>query len=254
MRKQFSHGVTAHFNYTWSHTLDEVSNGGLFTYGDSLPAGQINPLSLRANNYGNADYDIRHNFSADWVYTPSVHMGNRFMNELVGGWQWAGKAFWRSGLPFTVVDGNWNGALGNSGAQILATYTGGQVQTSCGAGAAVTPCLNAGAFLNSGDPNFNNFTAWSNQNRNQFRGPGYFDMDMSLFRTFKVREGMTLAVGLQAFNVFNHPNFGLPDSNLGDSTFGIITSMASTPTSPYGNFLGFDSSPRVAQLTGKFVF
>ena len=45
--------------------IDEVSNGGIFTYGDSV-LGQINPLSLRANNYGNADYDIRHNFSADF--------------------------------------------------------------------------------------------------------------------------------------------------------------------------------------------
>jgi hypothetical protein len=253
VRKQFSHGVVAHFNYTWSHALDEVSNGGLFTYGDSL-LGQINPTSLRANNYGNADYDIRHNFSADWVYTPSVHLGNKVLNEVVGGWQWAGKAFWRSGLPFSIIDGNWNGGLGNGGGTILATYTGGQVQTSCGAAAAVTPCLNAGAFLNSGDPNFNNFTAWSNQNRNQFRGPGYFDMDMSLFRTFKIREGMSLAVGLQAFNVFNHPNFANPDNNLGDSTFGNVQSMAGTPTSAYGSFLGFDSSPRVAQLTGKFVF
>jgi hypothetical protein len=59
---------------------------------------------------------------------------------------------------------------------------------------------------------------------------------------------------LQAFNAFNHPNFGLPDAGLGDATFGMVSSMQGTPTSPYGNFLGFDSSPRVVQLTGKFVF
>jgi hypothetical protein len=79
-------------------------------------------------------------------------------------------------------------------------------------------------------------------------------MDMSLFRNFKLKERISLAVGLQAYNVFNHPNFNIPDNGFGDATFGMVTTMATTPTSPYGNFLGFDSSPRVAQITGKIVF
>jgi hypothetical protein len=79
-------------------------------------------------------------------------------------------------------------------------------------------------------------------------------MDMALFRAFHLGEKRALSVGLQAYNVFNHPNFGLPDSGLGDSTFGQITGMVSTPTSPYGNFLGFDASPRIVQVSGKFVF
>jgi hypothetical protein len=251
LAKRFSKAFAGHFNYTWSHAIDEVSNGGIFTYGDSL-LGQINPLSLRANNYGNADYDIRHNFNADFIYAPNFRFGNHAVNAVLGGWEFSTKIFWRTGLPFSVSDGN--SALGNGGGSILATYTGGQAQTSCGAAAALTPCLNASAFLNSGDPNFNNFTAWSPQNRNMFRGPHYFDLDAALFKKFQVTERVALSVGLQAFNAFNHPNFGLPDSTLGDSTFGQITTMASTPTSPYGNFLGFDSSPRVVQLTGKIVF
>ena len=78
VRKRMSHGFVADFNYTWSHAIDEVSNGGLFTYGDSL-LGQINPLSLRANNYGDADYDIRNNFNGDFVYQPSVHTGRKIV-------------------------------------------------------------------------------------------------------------------------------------------------------------------------------
>ena len=249
LTRRFAHGFAAHFNYTWSHAIDEVSNGGIFTYGDSL-LGQINPLSLRANNYGNADYDIRHNFSADWIYEPGFKFHNTIMNAVLGGWQWSGKIFWRTGLPFSVYDGNT--ALGNGGGALLATYTGGQAQTSCGEAAAITPCLNANAFLDSSQ--INNFTAWSNQNRNMFRGPHLFDTDMALFKSFRIAERATFAVGAQAFNVFNHPNFGLPDNTLGDPTFGQITGMASTPTSPYGNFLGFDSSPRVVQITGKIVF
>jgi hypothetical protein len=54
--------------------------------------------------------------------------------------------------------------------------------------------------------------------------------------------------------VFNHPNFGLPDGAIGDSTFGQISGMTGVPTSPYGNFLGFDSSVRVVQLSAKVTF
>jgi len=249
LSKRFSHSFAGHFNYTWSHNIDEVSNGGIFTYGDST-LGQINPLSLRANNYGNSDYDIRHLVSADVIYTPNYHLGNHIMNTAFGGWEVSSKIIWRTGLPFSVFDGNT--ALGNGGGALLATYTGGQAQTSCGAGSAVTPCLNASAFLDSSS--INNFTAWSPQNRNMYRGPHFFDLDAAVFKTFKFRERVALAVGLQAFNLFNHPNFATPDNYLGDSTFGQVLGMISNPTSPYGNFLGFDSSPRVVQLTGKITF
>jgi hypothetical protein len=80
-------------------------------------------------------------------------------------------------------------------------------------------------------------------------------MDLNLFKNFKV-ERFNIAIGAQAFNAFNHPNFGLPNATFftGDTTFGTISSMQGTPTSPYGNFLGFDSSPRVMQVSFKLVF
>jgi hypothetical protein len=97
-------------------------------------------------------------------------------------------------------------------------------------------------------------TAYSTQRRNQYTGPRFFDMDMGLFKTFRVTEGVQLGVGAQAFNVFNHPNVGQPDNGLGDPTFGQINSMQPMPTSPYGVFLGFDSSVRVVQVSGNFIF
>jgi hypothetical protein len=253
LAKRFSKGLAGHLNYTWSHNLDEASNGGVFTSGDSTLT-QINPLGLRQSNYGNSDYDIRHNFSADWVYTPTVHMNSKFMSQLLGGWEWAGKAFWRSGLPFSIS--SVDTALGNYSGTILGTYAPGATTATaqpgnCGAAAATTPCLNVNAFS---DPTVPSFTAWSTQNRNQFRGPGYFDMDMTIFRTFKVGERLTMKAGIQAFNILNHPNFANPDSGVGDSTFGQILSTAGTPTSPYGSFLGFDSSPRIIQLSARITF
>jgi Carboxypeptidase regulatory-like domain len=251
-RKQFSHGLSAGANYTWSHNLDETSNGGLFTYGDSLLE-QINPTSLRANNYGNSDYDIRNLFNAYWVYDPTFNFSSRFMRSVFNGWEWSGKWFWRSGLPFSVTDNNT--AAINYGGNFLAEPLAGQAGEpgGCGQAAAVTPCLNANAFFNLAT-SATAYTTLSSQTRNQYRGPGYFNIDMNLYKTFHFGEQRKLGVGVQAFNVFNHPNFGLPDSGMGDATFGQILGMASAPTSPYGSFLGFDSSVRVVQLSAKFVF
>jgi hypothetical protein len=261
LRRNFAKWFSAHANYTWAHNLDELSNGGLFTYGDSLPLNQLCPQSLRQCNYGSSDYDIRNSFNADFVVHPSYHFNNTFMNYAFGGWEWSGKMFWRGGLPFSVVDGNLNGGIVNGTATVLATpIMGGNAPglSQCGEGAAsivgtATPCLNAAAFYDSSQT----FTApngFSTQRRNQYTGPRFFDMDMGLFKTFKITEGVQLGVGAQAYNVFNHPNFQNPDSTLGDSTFGQISAMQPMPTSPYGVFLGFDSSVRVVQVSGKIIF
>ena len=255
--KRFAHSISAHLSYTWSHDLDECSNGCLFSDGNAVTVGgQVNPLNLRTNNYGNGDYDIQHNFSGDFVIDPTVHLGSAVANHILNGWEFSGKIFWRSGLPFTVTDSN--SALGNGGGAIFATPLGqGWGGMSCGAAAAgapgvATPCINSNVYLNSAL--INNFTAWSPATRNQLFGPHYFDLDLNLYRTFKIAEKVTLGFGIQAFNALNHPNFGQPDAALGDGSTGIISTMAATTTSPYGSFLGFDSSVRVTQISGKIIF
>ena len=263
VRLQYHSWLMSHFNYTFSHTLDETSNGGLFVIG-GWPNGynvqtQINPGSLRANNYGNADYDIRHLFNADYVVTPPVHFNNMFAKAVLGGWQWSGKVFARSALPYTVLDANAFGDLAyNNALSVVANQISGGANPSCGVGAVVTntnvkPCTNAAAFSNTAATGFA-YTSYPNQTRNQYRGPMYVDFDMGLFKTFSVKERFHFGLGATAFNVFNHPNFNLPDSLLGSPTFGQILGMQGVPTSPYGNFLGFDSSVRVVQLSLKLNF
>ena len=254
IRKHLSHGLSFDLNYTWSHGLDDVSNGGVFAINTNTSIGtQISPYGLRQGNYGNSDYDIRHSLTGDWVYSPTYRLGNHLMNSVFGGWQWSGKTFLRSGMPFTVTDNNWSGAITNTDAPILA-YPTGPYTNSCGASAVNTPCLNANSFVQSASGSFTNYPGISPQSRNQFRGPGYFDVDMQVYKTFRIAERVTFGLGAQAFNVLNHPNYAVPDSGFGDATFGSILQMAGTPTSPYGNFLGFDSAPRLLQLTGKIHF
>jgi outer membrane receptor protein involved in Fe transport len=263
VRVQYHNWLMGHFNYTFSHTLDETSNGGLFPIG-GWPDGfniqtQINPGSLRANNYGNADYDVRNLFNGDYVITPPTHFENKFVKAALGGWQWSGKLFLRSGLPYTVLDGNaFSDIAQNSVFGVVAGQIAPGASNSCGVGAVVTntklnPCLNASAFANTAAAGFA-YSSYPNQSRNQYRGPGYFDMDMALFKTFSLKERLNFGLGAQAFNVFNHPNFDPPDTILGSPQFGQILGMQGVPTSPYGNFLGFDSSVRVVQLSLKLTF
>ena len=101
--KRFADSVQFHFNYTWSHNLDECSNGCMFSDGTGdFTGGQINPLSLRADNYGNADYDIRSNLSGDFLFNPTIKSGSSMLRAIVNGWNLSGKVYWRSGLPFSV--------------------------------------------------------------------------------------------------------------------------------------------------------
>jgi Carboxypeptidase regulatory-like domain len=261
LRKQFTKWVSAHVNYTWSHNIDETSNGGLFQYGfegNNTILGQISPTSLRTDNYGNSDYDIRHLLNGDFVFNPEFHYTGA-MKWLANGWQFSGKAFWRTGLPYTISDGNLAGTVLNGGDTIPAIVTGNAQPSGCSGsnasynGLGKPGCLSAAGLLDTFAATSANY---STQRRGQYRGPRYFDMDLNLFKNFKVAERFNFAIGAQAFNAFNHPNFGLPNASFftGDNTFGTISSMQGTPTSPYGNFLGFDSSPRVMQLSAKIVF
>ncbi|HTS38415.1 MAG TPA: carboxypeptidase regulatory-like domain-containing protein [Candidatus Solibacter sp.] len=270
LARQFSHWIAGHLNYTWSHNLDETSNGGLFQYGfegTNTILGQINPTGLRASNYGNTDYDVRHLVNGDFVVNPEFHKTGA-LKWVTEGWQFSGKMFWRTGLPFTLADGNLTGYVTNGGDTVPATIIGNAQTSSCGKSNAAFDlskpgCLNANGVADTETMIGNYFFVpgapqipYPTQHRNQYRGPHYFDMDLNLFKNFKFGERFNFAVGAQAFNVFNHPNFGLPNATFftGDPTFGGINTMQGTPTSPYGNFLGFDSSPRVMQLSAKIVF
>jgi hypothetical protein len=85
--------------------------------------------------------------------------------------------------------------------------------------------------------------------RFECRGPGYFDTDFGMEKSFNVPKWETaqLAVGARFFNLFNHPNFAFPNTNADSGQFG-------QPTTIYGSGLGADASPRVIELQAKFVF
>jgi hypothetical protein len=253
MGSQFS----ANFSYTWSHALDTCSNECLEPFNaltDVSLRYQVSPLSLRALNYGNADYDIRHSLNANYVYTlPTSYFHNGLLRTVLGGWTVAGTFFYHSGYPFSVVDsavrsqGGVKNATGIATQTFLADSLGSPINASCTT--PNVPCFNTSLFALAA-----NQLNYGNIGRNSFRGPGYFDTDMNVNKTFAIHERYRLLIGAYFFNILNHPNFDLPVNNLALGNFGTINSTVSAPSSAYGSFQGSAVSGRVIQTQVKFTF
>lgn len=248
--------ATLQFNYAWSHAFDLISNGGLYGFSYGTAASVINPqnpFNLNAN-YGNADYDVRHNFTTSYVLTLPYFGGPR---ALADGWRLAGAIFGRSGMPLSVIDGSLSSTLAaqNYSGSILAEQVNAHPQglTSCARSAATlngAPCLNAADFA-AVDATI----AFNLQKRNQFRGPIYTNFDLSLYKSVPLHLGdAKLTAGIQAFNLLNHSPFDSPANDISSGEFGHITANVVTPTSILGSSLGGDSAPRQLQLTARFEF
>jgi hypothetical protein len=261
-KHSFSGGFQFQANYTYSHALDEISNNSLSPFGVNIAAQNADvifpedPQNIRKFNYGNADYDIRHNFSMNYVWSDGLrHLTNWGPNALMKNWTFSGTIFRHSGLPFTVYSNNVTNLLSNTGfgtgTQYIFSNIVGTPASSCSGAAAQldNPCFSASNFP---DPT----TGFGDQRRNQFRGPGYFDTDFAVEKGFGIPkwEGGQFSIGARFFNLFNHPNFFFPVGNANSPQFGQILSTVSSPTSIYGSGLGADASPRLIQFQAKLTF
>ena len=260
-------GLVFNVNYQYSHTLDEISNGGLLNYGVTAIQGQINPAGLRLNNYGNADYDIRHAFNANYVWTEPFHMNNKFENSILGGWLVSENFIVRSGVPFTVTDGTTAISSGSTATPVQPIGNG---QGSCVNG--FSACFSSADFLSAnslGNPTAGGpATYFPTETRNQYRGPGFFDSDVTVGKTFRVKERVNMAIGLNLYNAFNHPSFENPNHSWTSSTCsniptgyqgaqascGFISGVAAPPTGAYGSFFQGLPAGREGQLTFKMDF
>ncbi len=121
----------------------------------------------------------------------------------------------------------------------------GPAQQSCVNG--LSTCLNSTSFATA-------TTAFPNQTRNLFRGPGFFDSDFSINKNFKLTERMALGIGANFYNVFNHPNFTNPDNNFADSYLRPDPHHHRASNRALRRFLPGLPSGRIIQFQGKLVF
>jgi len=247
-RRGLGHGFLGQLNYTWSHALDTLSNGGLTAFNDN--PGQINPNNARSLNYSNADYDVRHEVTADFIWDIPVRVKNRWMGTILSGWSAAGRLNTHTGTPFSVGNSDLGARsqLGASiGLSVLADVLDPHIRTTCGSSAVDTPCFTTSQFVSAGVQ-----SDLGNRPRNFFRGPGFFDLDSSVYKTLAFRERMRFTFGASAYNLLNHPNFGIPSSDVNGQGLGQIYSTVASPSSPYGSSAGL--SGRTLVLIGRFAF
>ncbi len=234
-------------NYEYSHALDEVSNGGILGFGALTSSlSPQSPYTLKYN-YGNADYDVRQNFTGSYVWTVPYWGGPHVVTD---GWILSGTAFHQSGFPFTVIDS----ALffGNYSGSPYAMQLHGV--SRCGASNVLNLSTNSGKACAIANPaNYTTPTAFGQQERNQVRSPSYTDTDIALLKGFSIRSSKFEA-GAQVFNLFNHPNFAAPVHDINNANNGLIDTTINTPTSILGSGLGGNASPRLIQLKADFVF
>jgi hypothetical protein len=259
------HGVTAsykfratksfqaQFNYTWSHALDTCSNNCLLPFSANTVVSiryQVSP-TLPGTAYGNSDYDVKHNFTANYVYNTPTNFSNAFLRHGIGGWTLAGTIFYHSGYPWTAVNSSARGSLGNvtglRSATLVADYAVNPATLSCSN--PNSPCATVADFVPaSAQADFGNHA------RNTLRAPGFFDTDMGVMKNINVTERLKFGVGANLFNLFNHPNFDLPLNNVSGGGFGTIVNTVSPATNPYGAFLSVPLTGRIVQLNARVTF
>ena len=274
--KRLARGFTGQINYTWSRCMDTVSNGGFLKFS---AGGIISPLpGDLARDSGPCDYDIRNNLNAQYTYELPFKIRSRGLGYALNGWQISGTVFWHSGIPFSVLStpysANGNGIVNGSGPQFASVVPGVPLYEHHAIPGVTQPgtiqWLNPNAFVSAVDPSmglcFGGDTPancqFGNLGRNALRGPEFTWSDLYLTKSFPLSERMKLRFDTQFFNVFNHPNFGLPSMVLAgipgkpttQTGFGALTYTTSPPTGLLGVGLGGDSTPRMIAVQLRLEF
>jgi hypothetical protein len=250
LRSRPTHGLQFDFNYTLSKSLDEGSDAERVpTYGGlSAIINTWAPKQLR----GPSDFDARHQINANWVYDLPFGRGMRFgsgwnraINTLAGGWQISGIYRWTSGFPFSVPAGatwNTNFQLSGNAELVGARPKAGVVFNSNG---------DPFAFNLGSDP-----VAFANQffrlpypgesgPRNNFRGPGFFGVDLGLNKNFHITERQILRFSAYAYNLTNSVRFDAAT---------ITFNGALTNPSSLGQYSGTITKPRVMEFALRYQF
>lgn len=244
LRTRDLHGVSGFTSYTWSHSIDDASDGIDYAAGIALPQDSTN---LRAE-HGNSSFDTRHRFTLAFNYlTPSIRPVQAWAGK---GWQLNAIATVQSGRPIPIANSDDNSGRYNyrqrpnlvAGVNpILAHWTpaGGY--------------LNPAAFAQPADGSFGNL------GRNQIYGPGFWNTDFSILKSTPLRKNLELQLRAEFFNIFNHPNFALPNGSLSFGTdasgntlpMGVISQ---TPDVAQGNPGLGGGGPRVLQFSARVQF
>jgi len=211
----------------WSHEIDNGSNGS--GDGDSLVAQNV---ACQPCERADGIWDVRHVFNANVVYELPFGMGKPYLSEpgiarsILGSWEITSMAVARTGFPVNVTvdrksadtpDGNTNNQRPDLVPGVSLTPPGGKT---------IAEWINPAAFTMPAPGTFGDAP------RNVARGPGAWQIDLGIGKHIRVSERVALEFRTEFFNIFNHPQYGQPQSDFsaGPGVFGsIISSVNAGP-------------------------
>lgn len=234
VEKRFSRGFSVHSAYTYSKSIDYAQEH-LFSGGSN--SFMQNARNLREQR-GRSDFDYRHRWVTSYIYEVPFGKGKSYLTEgpashILGGWR--GVTNLRSGRPLTIFAGANNSLVGNRGG--LANALADCVSD----GALPTDERNVDRWFDASSYSVPTPARLGNCGRNTLDGPGLVNFDFALARSFEYfGENRRLEFRWEMFNMFNTPQFGLPERNRSSSAVGRISTLA--------------GDPRVMQFALKFYY
>jgi hypothetical protein len=230
LEKPMSHGLALHAAYTYSHMIDEehdnLYNGDSATFVEDT-------YNVERTMRGNSDMDNRHRLAVGYVYQiptiPALVAGSasgaaRAIRQVLRDWRLGGMTTFRTGPPFTIladeidseVEGPYSGLI--------------SVNANCLANGALSGSARSRVrWFNTSDYALQSPVGLGTCGRNTLFGPSLTQFDVSLNRSFRFGEQRRLELRWDMLNAFNTAHFALPDSEVTDSTFGQITTLAGDP-------------------------
>lgn len=250
LQKNLSHGLQFDVNYTFSHSIDNVSvvANAPAIGGYGFICDVQHPRSCR----GNSDFDVTHVITGDFTYSLPFGRGRAFgsnipwgLNEVIGGWDISGITTWHSGVAYSTVASAFVAGYANDAPAIFNGDRGAlRHSIHKTSGNQLFMFADPTAAVNT----FQGPIGFTIGSRNNLRGPQYFDQDMGLAKSFPIlpAEGLVLKFRADAFNAFNHPNFASPGT---ETNYDDITQPGS-----FGQLTSMNGDPRVLQLALRLEF
>jgi hypothetical protein len=221
-QKRFSKGLTFLSSLTWSRNMDETNNPAGNSLNGGAQGAPQNPYDIAAE-YSLSNFDTPLRWTSSVSYDLPFGKGKPFANTntlvdlLVGGWTINSVIVYQTGFPLQVYQNDNNSAYGY-GAQ-RPNATGVDPGTSGSVESRLYDYINPAAFSLAPAATFGNISRTLT-----LLGPGQKNWDMSLFKTYTVKERFKAQFRFEALNAFNSPLFSAPNTNFSSGTFGQINS------------------------------
>jgi Carboxypeptidase regulatory-like domain/TonB dependent receptor len=242
INKRMSKGLQFLFSYNHAKNL---SNAGGWnpTQFVGEGGGQTSDYYSPNIDYGRVPFTRNHRVIANFLYETSSHTTSRLLNQVVGGWEVAGRFLFQTGPYLSVT------APGTdpSGTNFDNSFNGGDPRADIIPNAPLYPTnrsihqwVNPAAFALPPDK----IGRFGDSPVGAVVGPGTQVISISIYRSFRYKERYALRIGASSTNLFNHPNYGVPNLGLGTDPFGKISSLQTAE----------DTGPRAIQLGGRLTF